>query len=252
MFISALPAFNDNYLWALHDGHHAAIVDPGDAAIVQAFLHVKNLTLTDILVTHHHADHIGGIAALQKAYPDVRIFGLSHSELDCVTHPVKENDHAQVLGLDFKVIQTPGHLSSHVSYVSHPLLFCGDTLFSAGCGRIFDGTPEQLFNSLNKLKALPGDTQVYCAHEYTEANLKFALHIEPGNTAVLNYMAHVKKLRAAGTPTIPTQLDIECAVNPFLRCDTIALQERLATLAGIKIDSPLAAFTCLRALKDTF
>ena len=221
MFLIPIPAFNDNYLWLLHDGQRALIVDPGDASPVLQALRDSHLELESILVTHHHADHTGGINALREA-TGARVFGPAREQLPGPFTPLEDGDTVQALGLDFQVIDVPGHTAGHIAFFTpeangKPLLFCGDTLFSGGCGRLFEGTPEQMLASLDRLAALPGNTVVCCTHEYTMANLRFALAVEPDNRELIGYHARCAALREAGKPTLPTSIAQELLINPFLR-----------------------------------
>ncbi|MBT0960124.1 hydroxyacylglutathione hydrolase [Denitromonas iodatirespirans] len=249
--IVPLPAFKDNYIWVMHDGRHALVVDPGDAAPVTDFIAQHGLTLAAVLITHHHADHIGGLRALAPSCP---VYGPARDTVAGVTHPVREPDQIRIdeLGITFRVLDVPGHTREHIAYLAPGILFCGDTLFSAGCGRIFDGTPEELFRSLNTLAALPDDTQVYCTHEYTLANLAFAQAAEPDNPARDRWRDECAERRRRGQPTLPSTIGREKAVNPFLRPQSASVS---ATLAE-RLDQPpadaLAAFTALRAWKNNF
>lgn len=221
MFLIPIPAFNDNYLWLLHDGQRALIVDPGDASPVLQALRDSHLQLESILVTHHHADHTGGINALREA-TGARVFGPAREQIPGPFTPLEDGDTVQVLGLDFQVIDVPGHTAGHIAFFTpeasgKPLLFCGDTLFSGGCGRLFEGTPAQMLASLDRLATLPGNTVVCCTHEYTMANLRFALAVEPDNRELIGYHARCAALREAGKPTLPTSIAQELLINPFLR-----------------------------------
>ncbi|WP_053845274.1 hydroxyacylglutathione hydrolase [Paracidovorax avenae] len=221
MNLLPLPAFTDNYIWMLHDGRSAAVVDPGEAGPVLQALQHHGLALQAILVTHHHGDHVGGVAALRDA-TGAPVYGPARESIPQPAQPLADGDTLQVLGLQFSVIDVPGHTAGHIAYhaanaAGGPLLFCGDTLFSGGCGRLFEGTPAQMQHSLDRLAALPAETRVCCAHEYTLSNLAFARAVEPGNTALLQYSHDCEALRAAGQPTLPSRLGTEHAVNPFLR-----------------------------------
>ena len=221
MYLIPIPAFNDNYLWLLHDGRRALIVDPGDAAPVLQALQDSQLQLDSILVTHHHPDHTGGVDALRRA-TGATVFGPARERIPGPFTLLEDGDTVRALGLDFKVLDVPGHTAGHIAFFTaamdgRPLLFCGDTLFSGGCGRLFEGTPAQMLASLDALAKLPGDTVVCCTHEYTMANLRFALEVEPDNRELIGYHARCAALREAGKPTLPTSIAQELLINPFLR-----------------------------------
>jgi len=255
--VLTVPAFKDNYLWLIHDGSHAAVVDPGDAEPILAALDEHGLSLTAILLTHHHADHIGGVAELLRRY-DVPVFGPRHDGIAAVTVPLGQDDTVQVPGLNIRlsVLDVPGHTRGHIAYVREgrePWLFCGDTLFGAGCGRLFEGTPAQMFDSLGKLAALPEETRVFCAHEYTMSNLRFAAAVEPGNAALQDRIADATAKRARGEPTIPSSIGLERATNPFLRGDQPEIAAQLDAAGKLGTDHrPVAVFTALREWKNTF
>jgi hydroxyacylglutathione hydrolase len=255
MNLLALPAFADNYLWMLHDGQRALVVDPGDAAPVCAALEQGSLELAAILVTHHHPDHVGGLAELLRRHP-APVYGPVEDRLPVAVHTVGDNDDIQALGLRVQVMEVPGHTRSHLAYYAEPageapVLFCGDTLFSGGCGRLFEGTPAQMLHSLDRLAALPGATRVCCAHEYTLSNLRFALAVEPDNAALRAYEAECQSLRKAGLPTVPTRIDRERAINPFLRSEVAAVRAS-AQAHGALADEPVAVFAALREWKNEF
>jgi hydroxyacylglutathione hydrolase len=255
--VLTVPAFKDNYLWLIHDGRKAAVVDPGDAQPILAALAERGLALTAILLTHHHADHIGGVPELLRHY-DVPVFGPRHDGIPAVTTPLGEGDTVQVPGLDIRlsVLDVPGHTRGHIAYFrdgADPWLFCGDTLFGAGCGRLFEGTPAQMFDSLGKLAALPPATRVFCAHEYTLSNLRFALAVEPHNQALRERMEASSALRERLQPTVPSSIGLERATNPFLRTGEAEIASQLAAAGKLGQDhSPLAVFTALREWKNTF
>ena len=215
--ISFIPAFKDNYIWLLTRGKRAFVVDPGDAAPVIDRLVADDLRLEGILVTHHHADHQGGIAALAARWHPV-VYAPGNESITGCTHPLFGGESIDVLGQALDVMAVPGHTLGHLAYVAPGLVFCGDTLFGAGCGRLFEGTPAQMTASLDRFAGLPDDTRAYCAHEYTAMNLPFALAVEPDNAALRARVAKVSALRAAGLPTVPLHLGEEKATNPFLRC----------------------------------
>lgn len=253
--VSAVPAFADNYLWLIHDGVHAAVVDPGDAAPIFAALDALKLSLTAILLTHHHADHVGGVPALLQRFK-VPVFGPRNEAIAGVTDALAEGDRVNLpeLGLTMSVLDVPGHTSGHIAYVAPEKgwLFCGDTLFAGGCGRLFEGTPIQMANSLAKLTALPDTTQVYCAHEYTLSNLRFAREIEPENDALTARIRSEQAKRDQGIPTVPSTIGLEKSTNPFLRYDEPAIVDRLLSAGRIVRKEPIAVFTALREWKNSY
>ena len=250
-----IPAFADNYLWLLHDGQRALVVDPGDAAPVQRVLQENALQLASILVTHHHADHTGGVDALRNA-TGAKVYGPASENIPEPFTPLTGGDIARAMDLDFQVIDVPGHTSGHVAYYTpdmngKPLLFCGDTLFSAGCGKLFEGTPAQMLASLDKLAALPGNTVVCCTHEYTLSNLRFAVAADPGNSALAAYQAQCVKLREADQPTLPTSIAQELLINPFLRTRQAALISSAQHFDAAAHDDT-AVFAAIRQWKNQF
>jgi hydroxyacylglutathione hydrolase len=255
LHITAIAAFNDNYLWLIHDQQHAIIVDPGDAAAVLATLASKNLKLVAILLTHHHADHAGGVLALLQA-GQVPVYGPAGEQIAGVTHPLAENDVITVspLALELSVIDVPGHTAGHIAYYErqHQWLFCGDTLFAGGCGRLFEGTPAQMTTSLAKLAALPDATEVYCAHEYTVSNLRFACAAEPGNAAIHQRLTLEQSRREQGKATVPSTIGIEKATNPFLRYREPGIIEPLLASGRLQARNDIAAFAALREWKNSF
>lgn len=249
--ISAIPALKDNYIWALHDEERAVLVDPGEAAPALAWLGSRQLL--GMLLTHRHPDHWGGVPELLKTHP-APVYGPMNERVPGVSHPVGEGDEIKLpqLELSVQVLDIPGHTLGHIAYLGAGALFCGDTLFGAGCGRIFDGTAAQLHASLQRLAALPDATQVCCAHEYTEANLRFALACEPDNPAIQQRIADTRRLRAAGKPSLPAAIALEKATNPFLRCHVAEVATQAAQTAGHQLDSKLAVFTTLRTWRNDF
>lgn len=254
--ILSIPAFEDNYLWIIHDGCHAVAVDPGDAAPVQAALAAHRLTLCAILLTHHHGDHTGGVAAL-LAHGAVPVYGPANDGIALLTQPLHGGQTVEIEqpALCLEVIDVPGHTRGHIAYFApdQHSLFCGDTLFGGGCGRLFEGTAAQMLASLDRLAALPDDTAVYCAHEYTLANLRFAHEVEPGNGALAERIVHAQDLRARGLPTVPSTIALEKQTNPFLRSRTPAVTARLVACGKIAAGQDDAAcFAALREWKNNF
>lgn len=249
--IVPLPAFRDNYMWTLRKGSFAAVVDPGEAAPVRKYLADEGLTLCAILATHHHPDHVGGIAELVRD-AKVPVHGPKGEPIPELTHPVGEGDRVELppLGLVFSVFDIPGHTRAHVAYYGAGSLFSGDTLFACGCGRVFEGTPAQMLASLGKMAALPDDTLVYCGHEYTLANIEFARKVDPANAALAAREERVRKLRAAGQPSLPSTLGEERATNPFLRCAEPPVVESANKYLGSRIGDPVSVFTAIREWKN--
>lgn len=257
MHIHRVNAFSDNYLWVVEnpDAGEALVVDPGDAAPVAAELERRNLNLVAILLTHHHPDHIGGVDRL-KATWDATVYGPRSPQIPQVETVLGEGDTLTVLGCHFQVFEVPGHTLDHIAYYSEdleprPVLFCGDTLFAGGCGRLFEGTPAQMLTSLNKLRTLPDATRVYCAHEYTLANLRFATAVEPDNPEVLDRLRSVEQQRQENRATVPSTLALEKATNPFLRCDQDSVRTAALHRAG-DIGDAADTFAVIRQWKDNF
>ena len=255
--IIPIPALRDNYIWLMREGRHAAVVDPGDAAPVLAYLERESLTLSGIVITHHHWDHVNGIEALAARFP-VPVYGPARESIPGRTHPVAEGDTFGVpeVGIELSVLDVPGHTSGQVSYVGscdgNPVTFTGDTLFTCGCGRIFEGTPEQMLASLKKLAALPAETLVYCGHEYTLANLRFALAVEPDNRALPERQDREQAKRDRDLPTVPSRMDEERATNPFLRASEPAVFAAAQQHAGRPLANAVEAFAVLREWKNNF
>lgn len=250
-----VPAFNDNYLWLIHNGKYAAVVDPGDAAPILNALHEKQLVLSAILLTHHHGDHVGGVSRLLQKF-DVPVFGPRNDGIASVTVPLSEGDTVEISepGLRFSVFDVPGHTLGHIAYFSpqQKWLFCGDTLFAGGCGRIFEGTPAQMLASLNKLAALPDETQVFCAHEYTLSNLRFAKEVESNNKELLTRIHAEQAKRDRSIPTVPSTIALEKSTNPFLRCGQPDIIGKLIHEQKVSSKEPIAVFAALREWKNSY
>jgi hydroxyacylglutathione hydrolase len=256
MKLTPLPAFQDNYLWLLQDGQRAVVVDPGDAQPVADFLQAHGLQLQAILVTHHHPDHIGGVAQLRDA-TGAQVYGPAREKIPEPLVRLAGGDEIEVLGARFRVLDVPGHTAGHIAYYcdgidGSPLLFCGDTLFSGGCGRLFEGTPAQMHRSLSLLAALPGDTRVCCTHEYTLSNLKFARAVEPDNAELSDYSRRCEERRAQGQPTLPSTIARERGINPFLRVREPAVAQAAHAHDGADPNDEVAVFAALREWKNGF
>jgi hydroxyacylglutathione hydrolase len=254
--VRPVRAFADNYIWLIDSPAapgKVVAVDPGDAAPVLDELRRSGSSLAGILLTHHHPDHIGGVGGLLAGAP-VPVIGPDDARIPSRTRTVVDGERFELpdLGLAFETLHVPGHTLSHVAYWGHGVLFSGDTMFSAGCGRLFEGSPAQMTASLNRLAKLPPETLMYCGHEYTQANLRFALAVEPGNADTIRYGQAVAALRAGDLPTLPSRLELEIRVNPFLRCDRAAVREAAETHAGKSLRDAATVFAVLRAWKDQF
>jgi hydroxyacylglutathione hydrolase len=250
--ITPIPAFKDNYIWALSHNDSVVVVDPGDASPVLDYLQQQRKNLKAIMCTHRHADHIGGIAELREVY-NVPVYGRSHPKNPHITHDLREGDNffLDELNIGFTIWEIPGHLDDHLAFVAPDLVFCGDVLFGAGCGKNFEGESRQLHHSLQRLSNLPDETLAYCAHEYTISNLRFALICEPQNQAIQQRMQQATQLRDAGIPTVPFTIGLEKATNPFLRCTQPEIIQTLQT-RGIKNTSEDEIFNALREWRDHF
>ncbi|SES80391.1 hydroxyacylglutathione hydrolase [Nitrosomonas marina] len=258
--IYPIPAFRDNYIWIVHDTASAVVIDPGDAHPVLDYLQSKKLQLDAILITHHHNDHTGGNLALLDRF-DVPVYGPEHEAISTVSHPLRDGEIVVLpsLSLSLEVIEVPGHTLGHIAYFGLPpgpdqkhILFCGDTLFASGCGRLFEGTAQQMYQSLQKLADLPDDTLVYCTHEYTLSNISFARTAEPDNVDLQQLEQHASQLRCNNKPTLPSTIAMEKACNPFLRCNHPEIIRTASLYAGKKLHEPLDVFTALREWKNNF
>lgn len=253
--IIAVPALKDNYIWLLTHtpSNHAIVIDPGEAAPVLKQLSEKNLKLAAILITHHHWDHTQGIEELLR-HQKVPVYGSAQEAIEFCDHPLQDNDiiHFDQLDLSFSVMEIPGHTRGHIAYYGMNSIFTGDTLFTAGCGRIFEGTPAQMYHSLNKIAGLPPETFVFCGHEYTEQNLLFAKTVEPDNSQLMARLHKVQKLRASNKPTVPALLGVELQTNPFLRCHLPSISQAVEQHCGKTLATPTDVFTELRLWKDGF
>jgi hydroxyacylglutathione hydrolase len=251
--VIAVEAFSDNYIWVIREhGGAVAIIDPGDAAPVIEYLQQNALQPAAILITHGHADHVGGIAGLKARYPGLPVFGPRNEAISDLDTTLVEGDLVEIPGLDFRpqVLDVPGHTEGHIAYTAPGALFCGDTLFACGCGRVFSGTMAQLHAALNKISALPADTLLYCAHEYTLDNIGFARWVEPESLALQQRQQQAQQLRKTSQPTVPSLLSLELATNPFLRADVEQVRMAAERYAGKSLDNAEAVFTALRQWKD--
>jgi len=256
--IAAIPAFKDNYIWLLHRDGRAVVVDPGDAGPVKVALTTMGLSLEAILITHHHADHCGGIPELLAMAGQIPVFGPAAESITGISTPLSGGEALPLpgIGLELQVLPVPGHTRGHLAYQGswegRSVLFCGDTLFGAGCGRLFEGTPAQMAASLGRLAALPAETAVFCAHEYTATNLGFAAAVEPDNPDIARRILQVESLRAQGLATVPSTLAEELRTNPFLRCGVAAVQARAEAQAGRALDDEVAVFATLREWRNGY
>ena len=258
--VHPVPAFQDNYLWVIHDGKHAAVVDPGDATPILDYLRLNGMQLVAIICTHHHADHVGGVDAILdtlKLRGKIDVFGPATERIPARTKALREGDRIVVpfINLTLDVLDVPGHTAGHIAYFGSGLLFCGDTLFACGCGRLFEGTAEQMTASLAKLKALPPQTKIFCAHEYTMANIKFAEAVEPDNADLKLRKAFCAAKRHRNLPTVPSTIHLELATNPFLRWDQPAVKAAAAARLNRDIGpnpAPAVVFGAIREWKNNF
>lgn len=266
--VTPLPAFQDNYIWAIHapKKNHLGqtqiiVVDPGDAKVVTKAITQKNWSLAAILITHHHYDHVGGLLELKNKY-NIPVYGPMNPSIDGIDYALAEDDLIEVDNTDisFRILDVPGHTLDHIAYVNETnkvhSLFCGDTLFSAGCGRMFEGSPDQFSSSLNKITDLPKETIIYCTHEYTASNLRFAAYVDPSNLDIQHYLEYVKEQRIKEKPTVPTTLELELKINPFLNCHKSLIQSHIADLSNVApeelLNNPVQTFAHMRQLKDNF
>ena len=258
-----IPAFDDNYIWCIHDGKSALVVDPGDSAPVEDYLLQNDLALMGILITHHHADHTGGILNLLRSFgANTPVYGPAGANIPGRTVIAKEGDTIDMVtpSISFKVFEVPGHTLSHIAYfanmqanITQPILLCGDTLFASGCGRLFEGTPTQMTTSLAKFASLPSDTLVYCTHEYTLSNIRFALAVEPNNSNLIAWSEKAQALRAQNQPTLPTTIGQELQVNPFMRCNQADVISKAQEVSGQQdLPTPAHVLAAVRAWKDRF
>ena len=254
--IQAIPvsAFSDNYLWLLARGgsDKVAIIDPGDAVPVLNAIEEVGATLGAVIITHHHADHIGGVGELLSRFPDAEVHAPDDDRIPGATHVAGEGDRVYIECLDcaFEVLEVPGHTLTHIAYYGDGKLFCGDTLFACGCGRLFEGTPEQMHGSLSRIMELPDDTEIYCAHEYTVANIAFARKVEPGNRDLLQRERDAQHLRDQEYPTVPSLLSLEKATNPFVRFDEPAVIAAAECHTGRRLSNGVEVFGAVRRWKD--
>lgn len=258
--LTSIPAFTDNYIWCVYNeqSKDAVVVDPGCADTVSEYIETNNLNLTGILVTHHHADHTGGIEKL-CATTGASTYGFSQSRYRNIQHTFSDSDRFNLLGTSFTVIEVPGHTLDHIAFYSapdqqhnEPWLFCGDTLFSGGCGRLFEGSPQQMLQSLHQLKELPGNTLVCCAHEYTLANLRFAKSLMPANPELTQYAIDCQEMRNQNIPTLPSTLEQELKINPFLREHDLEIISTLKIRNELESETALDVWTAIRKAKDSF
>lgn len=254
--VTPIPAFNDNYIWALTipNTKEVAVIDPGDADVVNHYLQANELQLTTILVTHHHHDHTGGVTQLRQAHA-AKVYGPANSPFEDISHTLNDGNQIELLGQSLTIRAVPGHTLDHISYYcsgTTPQVFCGDTLFLAGCGRLFEGTPEQMHHAMAYFNSLPDNTQIYCTHEYSLANLAFAAAVEPANQQIATAIEHCTQQRAANQPTLPTTIGMEKQINPFLRCHFATVKHAAETFMGTELSSEVEVFAAIREWKNQF
>ncbi len=249
LHICPIPAFQDNYIWLLHNTYDAIVIDPGDAKPVLAALNAQQLNLKQILITHHHSDHIDGVEELLQHH-SAQIYAPKYEQFSFNHIGLSDGDEINIKSLDlsFKVLWLPGHTHGHIAYLNNEYLFSGDVLFSAGCGRLFEGTPEEMLHSLNRLKKLNPSTQVFCTHEYTLKNIEFALTLDPNNPALQARNTEAIRLRKINQPTLPTTIEMELNINPFLRCN----QEEIFKNSKAQNNDELSVFTSIRSLRNHY
>ena len=251
--ITPLPAFNDNYIWVIcsPDNSNVAVVDPGDAEVVKTYLKQNNLTLAAILITHHHNDHTGGVFELNSA-ESIPVYGPANSPFKGITHPLADNDSISLFGQELQIRAVPAHTLDHISYYTDKQLFCGDTLFLAGCGRLFEGTPAQMLAAMDYFKTLPDETEVFCTHEYSMANLQFAAAVEPENSAIKNVTAACAILRNENKPTLPSSIAQEKQINPFMRTSEASVNKAGVAFSKQVLNTETEVMTAIREWKNQF
>ena len=253
--ITPIPAFSDNYIWMLQrtGSQSVVLVDPGETRRIMRLVDEQGIVPVAMLITHHHGDHVGGITQLLEKFPDMIVYGPANENIPGITHRLKQNDYIHIAELDtsFQVLDVPGHTRGHIAYYGEGVLFCGDTVFACGCGRLFEGTPEQMTDSLNKISALPPATKIYCAHEYTLSNIGFAHWVEPDNEDLLQRDDEDMAKQEKGIPTVPSTLDLELKTNPFLRYRVPVVKQAAEKFAGKKLNTDAEVFAAIRSWKDT-
>ena len=251
--VEPIKAFTDNYIWLVSTNEGSIVIDPGESKSIQKLIDNKTIDLKGILITHHHYDHTNGLSELVKKN-ELEVYGPINN-IDGINHRLNDKDKISIIGIDFDVISIPGHTLDHIGFYSananNPILFCGDTLFAGGCGKIFEGTYEQMFHALKKITKLPTNTNIYCGHEYTLSNLKFALEADDTNKELIEEFKKVENKINSNIPSLPTTLDKELKVNPFLRCDNINIQNKIIEKFNVS-NNELEVFTALRKWKDNF